>query len=244
MPRMITELEQRNGPRNLWEPIRPPRWREMPAGTTLRFGRDSAIEIGTDPVDRKVSGRAVELCHDGERWHITATNRHGVDLYRWGQAARPLTVGVSEPVVWPRIALYVRGDEAAYQHWILCDDPTMPTLPPDRTTTDTERTPQSSLTARQLEAVYEVFEDLLAWPPRYPSRPRSPKEAAGPLGVKEDGVRRLLESARAKAAKLGPIGNSLDDPTYIHTLVSHGCILPQISDVDSRIRPPSTLGAE
>ncbi len=237
MPRLITELEQRPGPRYLWEPIRPPRWREVPIGTALRFGRDSAIEIGADPVDRKVSGRAVTVTHDGERWHITATNRHGVDLYRWGQAARPLTPGVTEPVVWPRVALYVRGDEATYQHWVLCDDPAMPTLPPDRTTTDTERTAMSPLTGRELEAVYEVFEDVLAWPPRYPSRPRTPKEAAGPLGVKEDAVRRLLESVRARAAKLGGVGNTLADPTYIHTLVANGCIRPQESDVDKRMRP-------
>ena len=43
---------------------------------------------------------------------------------------------------------------------------------------------------------------------------------------------------------LGPIGNSLTDPTYIHTLVSNGCVLPQLSDVDRQIRPPSTLAAE
>ena len=238
MPRTITGLELRPGPRRLWEPIRAPHRREVPVGTTLRFGRDSAFELGADPVDRKVSGRAVEITHDGERWHLTAVNRHGVDLYRWGQAFRPLTAGVTEPVVWPRIALYVRGDEAAYQHWVLCEDPGMPTLPPDRTTTDTERTPPSPLTNRELAAVYEVFEDQLAWPPRYPSRPRLPKQAAGPLGVHEGGVRRLLESARARAAKLGPTGNSLTDPTYVHTLVANGCIQPQASDVDGALRLP------
>jgi hypothetical protein len=229
MPALMTVLEQVRNPRGQWDRVRRPEWRPVPLRSTVRIGRDSAVEIGADPEDRRVSGRAVELSHDGERWQVTAVNRHGVDLYRWGQAPRPMTIRETEPVIWPRVALYIRGNESTYRHWVLCDDPGMPSiLGGDRTSTDTEPgNPPPALTDNERIAVLVVFAELLAWPPRCTARPRTMLAAGKHLGVSESAIRRRLETVRRKATALGAPGNAIDDPTYVYTLVGHGYLRPE-----------------
>jgi hypothetical protein len=238
MSAQMIVLDQVKNARDYWEQVSPLRWEPVPVGTPMRFGRDSAVTIGAAPEDRRVSGRAVEVVLDGDRWRITATNRHGVDLYRWGQPPTAMIVGETESVVWPRVALYVRGTESTFRHWIVCDDPGMPiTAGSGRTTTDTERgTVPPPLTGKELQAVWAVFEDTLAWPPRNPIRTRTFRDASALLHISEAGVRGRLDGVRGKATALGLPGTGLDDPTYVHTLVRHGFITPDPSDMDKPLR--------
>lgn len=234
MAAQMAVLERFPPDEHRWLTRRPPRWQRITRDEVVRAGRDSPVEIATDPVDRKVSGRAAEIVHDGGRWWITATNARGVDLHCWGLVPRPLGVRQPEPVVWPRVALYVRGDELAYQHWILLEDVDLPTtFTGTRTTTDTEPgDPPRPLKATEAAAVRGVFADFLAWPPRRPARPRTRKEVAQQQGTTEAAIRNRLDGARHEAGRLGPAGNGLDDPVYVQTLVQHDLLTFSMSDVD------------
>jgi hypothetical protein len=218
--------------------------RHLEPGQRVRIGRDSAVGIGVDPLDRKVSGRAVVVSLEDGGWRVAPANRRGVDLFQWGQPWQP-DIG-DRTLCWPRVGLSVKGDETAYRHWVLLEDASMPTSwVGGRAPTDTEPTEAlPRLAPGELAAVREVFDFALGWPPRFRQRPRTAEEAAQTLlkrvvraGEQEDmgegGVRARLRRAQAKS---GLTADKLTSPSWVYALVRRGLITPEPHDVDGDFR--------
>jgi len=215
-----------------------------PHTTPLRIGRGCGISLGVDPLDRKVSGLAKTVEHDGHAWLITSTNRHGIDELQWGRPWRRLDTGATERVRWPRVALQVRGEQSLGPHWVLLEDAAMPIgwiAPPRDTDTDQVST-DDKLTDVEEARTRAAFAHLLAWPPvprdtpaptyaavarRQPPVARVDEEGRTVMvPLSESALRKSLDGARAKAGRLGPIGGSARDPDWVFTLVQYGLLLP------------------
>jgi hypothetical protein len=107
------------------------------AGTSLVVGREGELKIGADPLDTRVSRRAVVIdVGDGE-WKLRVLNTNGAVIHPWGLRAFPATAapeqsGHLESLRWPRIGVRVLGGEDLI-HWVLAAAPIRtpaPTSPP------------------------------------------------------------------------------------------------------------------
>jgi hypothetical protein len=243
MTTLLTILEEVVEPGGTTQRFVRQRLRLEPA-RPVRIGRDSTIGIAVDPLDRKVSGRAVDVAVQDGSWHIAPANRRGVDLFQWGQPWQP-DIG-DRTLRWPRVGLLVKGDEAAYRHWVLLEDAAMPTSwTANSTPTDTEPTEEPlQLAPGELAAVREVFDFVLGWPPRPRQRPRTLEEAAQMLekqivraGEKDElgetGVRARLRRAQAKS-NLTSVKQT--DPAWVYALVRRGLVRPEHHDIDADLR--------
>ncbi|MGN9809548.1 hypothetical protein ACTMSW_09330 [Micromonospora sp. BQ11] len=216
------------------------RWRDtVHDGQSLTVGRDGDVALGVTVIDNRVSRLAAVVALEHPRWRLECRNRNGAELHLWGHASRELARGHVETITWPRVGVYVRG-EPDLDHWLLLEDDRMVPAPDGggpATVTDMPDLPPG-LTAKQLDAVFCVFADHLAWPPRRRSVPRTLEAAARRLGISEDGVRDRLEQVQKKAYRLGsPPQLGLTDPRYVHTLVQHRYVTVE----DSAHRHPTTV---
>jgi hypothetical protein len=210
-------------PSGEWGPFEPSRPRPLPIGTTIEFGRHTGIAVGRRPLDQQVSGMAAEVVADGAGgWDVAVANRHGVVLHPQGLAPRSLGKGERTTITWPRVALYVRGNEIEYQHWVLLesDTPTMPGVSPRATDT------VSAEEAKELSPTEELiirtkFADFLAWPPCHPARVCTDAECESRLPWTGKQIRLQLVGARDKTVGEGMAPS---DPEWVHTLVRRGSL--------------------
>ena len=206
------------------------------AGKPVVVGREGDLALGVRPEDGGVSRTALTITATARGWQIENSNRNGAVLHPWG-----LAVSLAPPHLvldWPLIAVRVVGSDHARRHWVLLEshvpvgsDP--PVLP--RAGAATARSdPPKPLTPAEREAIWTVFADVLAWPPRVPAVPLQLKQAARRLGITESGVQLRLEGAQRKAVVLGlPRPVRLTEPDYVHVLVGAGYLgPPQLSPVD------------
>jgi hypothetical protein len=209
---------------------------------TVLFGREGDVGVGTKPVDGKVSRQAVYVTRSQHGWAVTATNRNGVIVHPWGQAAGP-----AEPVCllpWSHVALRVVGS-VELQHWVVLEDPTLAPQPPKRAPgtqlTDSVSRPRP-LTWPQEYAIRSLFGPLLAWPPVIPAVPLQIKQVARELNTTKESIQRRLEEVRKKAAAVGMSRvATLTDPEYVYVLVRAGFLRPTEEDMHPLLRSaPST----
>jgi len=217
------------GPSGDWAPFGRPRRQSLPVGTLIEFGRADAggIEIARRLLDRKVSGTAVELTTDGRYWDITVTNRRGVLLQPWGLAPMPMSRGDRTRVGWRRVGLYVRGDEDAYQHWILLEGDGVLALGDDQPGTGTVSVEENETLEPSEELIVRTkFADTLAWPPRYPARILTNEECADRTPWDPREIRHGLLKAQKKAGFLPEERRNLSDPGWVYRLVERGQLRP------------------
>ncbi|MDG6108599.1 hypothetical protein Daura_14475 [Dactylosporangium aurantiacum] len=203
--------------------------RPLLAGQELHIGRSCEVTIANDPIDDKVSRTAAIVVPNPEGWRIEPRNRNGVVLHQWAQPPRPITR--TETVLWPRVGLFVKG-AAEYEHWILLDDTEAYTALGPHTTgvTATTELPEP-LTPEQLEAVYAVFHEILAWPPVRDARPDTVDTAARRIGRSRTALNQRLDQARRRATGLGLRREpARTDPEYVYVLARAGFIRLDAAD--------------
>lgn len=211
--------------------------REVTPLVAVLLGREGDIAVGVDPVDTKVSRHAARLTRAQFGWAVSVTNRNGIIVHPWGQAAGPAEPECLLP--WPRVALRVVG-RPDLQHWVLLDDkslaPARPPRPPGSQLTEGGARPRP-LTAPQEEAVRTLFAPLLAWPPTVPASPLQLKQVARELGTTKESIQRRLEEVRKKAIAVGlsHVG-VLTDPEYLYVLVRAGFLEPREEDLHPLLR--------
>ncbi|GAA3247140.1 hypothetical protein ACFO1B_50870 [Dactylosporangium siamense] len=200
-------------------------------GREIHIGRSCEVTIATDPLDGKISRIAATVTPSADGWRIEPRNRNGVVLHLWAQP--PRVIARTETVLWPRVALFVKGS-AAHEHWVLLDDTEAYTALGPHTTGVTATTElPAPLTPSQQEAVHAVFHEVLAWPPIHNARPDTVDAAARRLGRSRTAVNQRLDQVRKRAAGLGLRREpALTDPEYIYVLARAGYILPGAADLD------------
>jgi hypothetical protein len=211
--------------------------RPLVPDTPVVVGREGDIGVGIDPVDPKVSRQAVEVTRTARGWRVAVTNRNGVVVHPWAQAAY-LAEREAE-LVWPRLALRVLGNPEL-QHWVLLEDadlrPERAPLPPGTELTESADQPRP-LTVSQEQAIRTLFAELLAWPPVVPATPLQIKQVAYRLGVRPESIQRRLEEVRKKANAVGLARTGLlSDPEYLYVLVRAGYLEPGPDDLHELLR--------
>jgi hypothetical protein len=208
---------------------------EVAAGVPVPIGRETAVSVAVDPVDRRVSRLAVQVTWTSDGWVVRSLNRNGVLVHPWGLPSWPAQP--TELLTAARVALRVVGD-GDRQHWILLEDDTRTRVAsPVRTSLDTDlEKPVRGLTGPQRDVLRALFADLLAWPPVAPSEPRQLKQVARLLGISVSGVQARLVEVRSKAEALG-LGRQLPltDPEYLYVLVRAGYLEPELDGAPAHI---------
>lgn len=211
-----------------------------PPGRAVVIGREGELPIGVVPEDGGVSRVALTVTATREGWRIDKSNRNGAVLHPWGLA--PSLAPTHTVLDWPLIAVRVVGSDNAHQHWVLLESQTDPGADPPAVvapagTATAHSVPPKPLTPAELEALWTVFVDVLAWPPRLPALPLQLKQAARRLGITESGVQLRLEGAQKKALALGlPRAVRLTEPDYLYVLVGAGYLTPpQLAPVSGEL---------
>jgi hypothetical protein len=210
-------------------------WQQVGAATAFErpvlVGREGDLALGVTPEDTGVSRVALAVTAAAEGWRIEKTNRNGAVIHPWGLAASLAPAHLL--LDWPLVAIRVMGSEASQQHWVLLESRTSsagsgtrPRTPsPGAETAHSD--PPKPLTPAEAEAIWTLFAEVLAWPPRLPALPLQLKQAARRLGITESGVQLRLEGAQRKALALGlPRPVRLTEPDYLHVLVGAGYLTP------------------
>ena len=198
----------------------------LPADRTATIGRGADLPIGLEPHDPGISRVAVQVTPREDGWRLVFTNRNGAMLHEWAQSPEWIGYGEERVIRWPRIAIRLIGDVRDLQHWVLLETdalrPTGATGAVDAYETQVSTRPRE-LTPSQLLAVYAVFPEHLAWPPRLSPASRSLEAAAHRIGVTPSAIRERLRPVQERARELGfqqVVG--VTDPDYVFHLAAHG----------------------
>lgn len=202
----------------------------VPSDEPLVVGREGDLPLGVDPEDNGISRVALTVSATKNGWRIDVGNRGGARLHPWGLAAGPAQPHQS--LDWPLIGVRVLCPTAGHQHWVLLEsrlpgDGDPPMLKEAGGMVTSTADPPKSLTPAEVEALWLVFADFLAWPPRVSATPLQLKQASRRLGVSDSAVQVRLNGAVAKARRLGldrPV--RLTDPDYLYVLVGAGYVAP------------------
>lgn len=203
--------------------------RDLTPGDHVSIGREAEMRIGDDPPDPFVSRMAVEIGWDGSRWAVKITNRNGALVHPWGLP--PVPADPEVVLAGGRVALRLLGSPGRW-YWILLEDDDQLSgsgADPDvRASAGTWHSPPARpLTAAQRRTVYELFGDLLAWPPVIAGTPTQLKQVARRLDVSTSAVQERLGEVRDKAVSQGLSRQvRLTDPEYVHVLVRAGYLSP------------------
>lgn len=202
-----------------------------PVGRPVVVGREGDLLLGVAAADDGISRTALTVTATDDGWRIARSNRNGAVLHPWGLA--PYVAPARTLLDWPLVAVHVAGTDDSSQHWVLLHSRTPPepggtAEEPARVATRHSEAPKP-LTPAEVEAVWTVFVDVLAWPPRRPALPLQLKQAARRLRISESGVQLRLEGAMRKALSLGlPRPVRLTEPDYVHVLVGAGYLPPPV----------------
>lgn len=198
---------------------------EATPGLRLTVGREGEIAIATHPPDERVSRTAATIECTEAGWTVAISNRNGALLHPWGLPA--WQARDHEYLTERRVALRILGDPAR-EHWVLLENDTVAEVVDDAERLTVRAAPVRPLTSAQLDVLFAVFGDLLAWPPRTSAAPGQLKQAARALGVSVSAVQERLRAVVGKAAALGLSREvELTDPEYLHVLVRAGYLRPE-----------------
>ena len=201
-----------------------------PIDTTVELGREADIAVGVDPHDAGISRVALTVRATPNGWQLRMPNRNGAVIHAWAQPPVWVSGGGSFDSAWPRIAVRLTGsDPDAILHWVLLEYDPFATLAHTRAHTDTTVTVYADrpdpLTAPQLDALTELFNEHLMWPPSLGPKADSLKRVARRLGVGQTAVSLRLQGAQDRAYQLGsPTQVGVTEPDYFYTLVRHGFV--------------------
>ncbi len=198
--------ERRSGSRPAPPPV------TLTPGRPTAVGRESEVRLGADPLDTRVSRRALLVDVDQNRWRLQVLNAQGAHIHPW--RARPFPVrgaveaaGEVETINAARVGIQLHGSRDLV-HWVLLESrdrrsaPAGEGDPLDRGRPTERIDPPNALTIKQLEALRQVFEPQLAWPPSL-EPPLLLKQAAARLDIGERALQARLEEIREKAVALG-----------------------------------------
>lgn len=203
---------------------------EATPGLRLTLGREAEIAIATHPPDERVSRSAATIECTEAGWTVAIHNRNGALLHPWGLPA--WQARDREYLTDRRVALRILGDPGR-EHWILLENDALPATVAAAGGLTVRTDPVRPLTPAQLEVLFAVFGDLLAWPPRSSAAPGQLKQAARALGVSVSAVQDRLRGVAGKAAALGLSREvELTDPEYLHVLVRAGYLRPEGASLD------------
>lgn len=208
--------------------------------TSISVGRGGDVLIGLDPFDPGISRIALTVTARADGWRITFTNRNGATIHEWAQAPEWISYNEERVIRWPRIGIRLVGDVRDLEHWVLLETDALP-LP--GATADSGKafetqvsTRPRELTSSQLLAVYAIFPEHLAWPPRVSPVSRSLEAAAHRIGVTPSAVRERLRPVQDRARELGfPQAVGVTEPDYVYHLAAHGYL--------TEVPPPATIEA-
>jgi predicted DNA-binding protein (UPF0251 family) len=205
-------------------------------------GREGDLQLGVDPLDTRVSRRALAIEAAGTEWNLRVLNTNGAVIHPWGLRAYPVSpspeqADYAETLHWPRIGVRILGGTDLI-HWVLLQstDPAVQirslsaAAGPGKVAasgTGTEVAPApKELSPKQLEALRTVFEPQLAWPPSL-QPPRQLKQAATRMNIGYTAVQSHLDAARQRALATGlPESVSALQPECLYTLVAAGLVRP------------------
>lgn len=210
---------------------RPTRAHYLEPGATMTIGRGGDLTLGLDPHDPGISRIALSVTATPDGWRLSFTNRNGAMLHEWAQAAEWIAYNEERFVRWPRVGVRLVGDVRDLEHWILLETDALP-LPGRSPQTDPVgdevfetqvSTRPRELTPSQLLAVYAIFPEHLAWPPRVSPVSRSLEAAAHRIGVTPSAIRERLRPVQDRARELGfPQTVGVTEPEYVYHLAAHG----------------------
>lgn len=213
--------------------------RELQPGASMSIGRDGDILLGIEPHDPGISRVALRVTASADGWRIVFTNRNGATLHEWAQA--PEWIGYDEErlIRWPRVGIRLVGDVRDLEHWVLLETDVLRIGRPvadDHLLETQVATRPRELTASQMLAVYAVFPEHLAWPPRVSPASRSLEAAARRIGVTPSAIRERLRPVQERARELGfPQTVGVTEPEYVYHLAAHGFL--------TEVPPPVAIAA-
>lgn len=217
-----------------------PRAVALDRGVPVSVGRGGDLIVGVDPHDPGVSRMALQVTATAEGWNVAFTNRNGAELHEWAQAPEWITYEEQRFIRWPRVGIRIVGDVRDLEHWVLLETDAL-RLPGEAAPTDEVFETQVSarpreLTPSQLLAVYAIFAEHLAWPPRISPVSRSLEAAAHRIGVTPSAIRERLLPLQERARELGfPQTVGVTEPDYVYHLAAHGYL--------TEVPPPVTIEA-
>lgn len=213
---------------------------ELEPNASISVGRDADLPIGVEPHDPGISRIALRVTASADGWRIAFTNRNGAMVHEWAQAPEWITYDEERLIRWPRVGIRLVGDVRDLEHWVLLETDAL-RLPGDSPTSDEVFETQVStrpreLTPSQMLAVYAVFPEHLAWPPRVSPASRSLEAAAHRIGVTPSAIRERLRPVQDRARELGfPQTVGVTEPEYVYHLAAHGYL--------TEVPPPVTIVA-
>jgi hypothetical protein len=214
----------------------------LPSGSSMVVGREGDLQLGSDPLDTRVSRRALIIDAADTEWNLRVLNTNGAVIHPWGLRAYPVSpapqqAGYVETLRWPKVGVRILGGSDLI-HWVLLQstDSAMqihglpaapePSEPPDPGAGTEVAPAPKGLSPKQLEALRTVFEPQLAWPPSL-QPPRQLKQAATRMNIGYTAVQGHLDAARQRALALGlPESVSALQPECLYTLVAAGLVRP------------------
>lgn len=225
LPRVLSRVVDLAGARALTrqgEPL------QVCLGSEVSIGREGALRVGCDPLDVGVSRTALVVLPDSDGWHISCRNQNGIGVHPWAQAASWLPFGGARTLSWPRVALRVVGNLRPVEHWVLLEHDGYRPVPgevqaPQEVADTHVVTRPRGLSPAQLTAVYAVFSDHLAWPPKSTPAARSLESVGHRIGVTPSAIRERLKPVQDRARELGlqeQVG--VTDPAYVFHLAAYG----------------------
>jgi hypothetical protein len=204
-----------------------PQVRRLERDVPIAIGRGGEFTIGLDPHDPGISRTALQVTATADAWRIGFTNRNGAMLHEWAQAPEWISYEEERVVRWPRVGVRLIGDVRDLEHWVLLEtDALRPpgVQPASEEAFETQvATRPRELTPSQMLAVYAIFAEQLAWPPRLSPASRSLEAAAHRIGVTPSAVRERLRPVQERARELGfqqAVG--VTEPEYLYHLAAHG----------------------
>lgn len=203
-----------------------PRVRELEPTESVSIGRGGDLPIGIEPHDPGISRIALRVSVSLDGWRIAFTNRNGATLHEWAQAPEWIAYDEERLIRWPRVGVRLVGDVRDLDHWVLLETDALrigqPAADDEVFETQVAARPRE-LTASQMLAVYAIFPEHLAWPPRVSPVSRSLEAAAHRIGVTPSAIRERLRPVQDRARELGfPQTVGVTDPEYVYHLAAHG----------------------
>ncbi|GGS20257.1 hypothetical protein GCM10010252_69430 [Streptomyces aureoverticillatus] len=204
---------------------------------SLTVGRTGDLVAGVDPVDARVSLRAlvVTAAHGG--WRIQPENHNGVDLHLWGLPPRRIR-HLERVLFEPHVAVRIVGGEGR-EYWALMEGCGKRALHSegDMASYTEIADPPPPLTHCEEMALREVFRDFLAWPPKLRPVPVPLKQVARKFDISTSAIRVRLGGARDKAEALGfPQPPSVTRPDFLYGLIQAGYLEFSEEHLDLRLR--------
>lgn len=198
----------------------------LAVGETVTVGRQADLLLGVDLEDDGVSRLSLHVTAQPDGWEIAFQNRNGATLQLWARAPVWVPPATKRFERWPRIGVRIEGNNRQLEHWVLLESDeylvARGTEPAQAYGTHVVKQP-TPLTDLQLDAVYALFEEHLAWPPV--ANPKSwPLDTAGRrLGVGGSAIRERLIPVQERAKRLGlRSAFSIKEPDYVFHLAARG----------------------